>query len=116
MRSASVFCWLLSIGTVTAQQAPPPIIRSIQFRPIQTASRPLPSIGPDVITAAIQAKGIDLALERRLDPEALQKAAGAVRDLYNARGQKVRVEFRVNQIPPRSVQIAFEIIQLCSCE
>ncbi|MGO9258769.1 MAG: hypothetical protein ACLQU1_20980 [Bryobacteraceae bacterium] len=67
------------------------------------------------IAANWKSKGIDLAVGRSLDPAAIYKAADAIRDMYAGEGQKVRVEQTVTQIPPRSLGVAFEVIQLCAC-
>jgi hypothetical protein len=114
MRSA-VMCWVLvGVGALMAQP-PLPIVRSINFRPISTTSKGLHAFGPEEIAAAWKSKGIDLAVERRYDPAAVEKAANAIRDMYGDEGQRVRVEYIVAQIPPRSLQISFEINQLCTC-
>jgi hypothetical protein len=115
-RSAAI-CWvLLSVWALTAQQPPIPMpVRHIKVRLISTTSKGLTAIDFGAIAATWKSKGIDLAVERRLDPAAVEKAADAIRDMYADGGQKVRVEHTVTQIPPRSLEVAFEVIQLCAC-
>jgi hypothetical protein len=75
----------------------------------------LHAFGPEAFASAWKSKGIDLAVERRYDPAAVEKAAHALRAMYGDEGQKVRVEYTVTDIPPRSLEVTFEIIQLCTC-
>jgi hypothetical protein len=71
----------------------------------------------DAITATWRSKGIDLGVEHRLNPVAVEKAADVIRDMYGDKGQKVRVEHTVTQIPPgRSLEVKFEVTQLCTCD
>jgi hypothetical protein len=42
----------------------------------------------------------------------VDQAANVIRDMYGDARQKVRVEHAVKQIPPRSLEVAFEVIQL----
>jgi len=69
----------------------------------------------DEFEANLKSRGIDFAVERRFDPAAVEKAADVLRELYTGAGQEVRVEHTVSAIPPRSVEVSFEIIQLCAC-
>ena len=115
MRSAAI-CWImLGVGALTAQQPSIPIrVRSINVKPVSTNSEPLHAISFDAIVAALKSKGIRLAVGK-FDPAAVGKAADAIRDLYGDEGQKVRVEYTATQIPPRGVEVTFEVIQLCTC-
>lgn len=54
-------------------------------------------------------------MERTYNPAAVEEASAAIREMYSEQGQQVRVEYKVTQMPPRSVGIEFEVIQLCSC-
>jgi len=112
---AVIYSFLLGIGAITAQQASPRTVRSIRFRVISTNSKPLPGISMDEFAANMKSRGIDFAVERKFDPIAVEKAADVLRKLYSGAGQEVRVEHTVSAIPPRSVEVSFEIIQLCAC-
>jgi hypothetical protein len=116
MRSAAI-CWImLGVGALTAQQPSIPIpVRSIYVKLVSTNSEPLHAIGFDAIVEALRSKGIRLAVESRFDPAAVEKAADVIRDLYGDEEQKVRVEHTATQIPPRGVEVTFEVIQLCTC-
>jgi hypothetical protein len=117
MRSAAICLVLLGAAALTAQQPPLPIVRSIRFRLIATTRKGLPAIDLEAIAAAWKTKGIDLAVERRYNPAAVEKAAHAIRDTYRAQSQKVRVEYTVTgMIPPHSLEVKFEIVQLCACD
>ena len=116
MRSAAICLVLLGAAALTAQQPPLPIVRSIRFRPIATTGKGLPAIDLEAPAAAWKTRGIDLAVERRYNPAAVEKAAHVIRDMYGAQGQKVRVEYTVTEIPPHSLEVSFEIVQLCACD
>lgn len=115
MRSAAI-CWvLLGVGALTAQKPSLPIVRHIRVKLVSTNREPLNAIGFDAIAAALKSKGIHLAVESTFDPVAVDKAADMIRDMYGDEGQNVRVEYTATQIPPRSVEVSFEVIQLCTC-
>ena len=116
MRFAAI-CWvLLSVAALTAQQPSIPIsVRSITVRLVSTRSEPLHAIDFDAFAAAFKSHGIHLAVETRFDPAEVDKAADVIRDMYGHQGQKVRVEHTVAQRTPRGAEVAFEVIQLCSC-
>jgi hypothetical protein len=114
MRIATT-CWtaILCIGTLTAQNRPStPPVRRIKIRLISTNSEPLRDL-EDSVTEALKNTGV--ALERRFDPGAADRAESVIRDLYAQNGQTVRVEHTANQFQPGGVEIAFEVIQLCAC-
>lgn len=116
MRFAAICCFALGVGALTAQQPSVPVsVRSITVRPVSTSSAPLNAIDFEAFSSAWKARGIHLAVEIRLEPAAVDKAADVIRDMYRDRGQKVRVEHTVKQIRPGAVEVAFEIIQLCPC-
>jgi hypothetical protein len=56
---------------------------------------------------------VGLALDDRFDIARLQSAGDVIRDLYRDAGRKVRVEHSVTHMPPRSVEIAFDVVELC---
>jgi hypothetical protein len=68
------------------------------------------------IVKALKSRGVNIALESRLDPAQLPAATAVVRDLYRESGRNVRVDHSVTQIPPRAAEIAFEVIELCDCK
>jgi hypothetical protein len=112
----AIICWLfLGIGITTAQQASSLTVRSIRFKLTSTNSKPLADLPKDAFVSAMKSNGIDLAVERKFDPVAVEKAAGILRKLYGDAGQEVRVEHTVSEIPPRSLEVSFEIVQLCAC-
>jgi hypothetical protein len=113
----AVMCWaVLCAGALPAQQSSSPmLVRSIRIKLVSTSKVPLKSVDMDVITGALKSKGINLAVERRFDPSAVDKAAEMIREMYGDDGHKVRVEHTVIQIPPQSLEVAFEVIQLCMC-
>jgi len=116
MSRSAVMCWVLvGAGALMAQPPMLPIVRFINVRSVSTNSKELNAIGFDAIQAAWKSKGINLAVERRYDPAAVEKAANVIRDMYGDEGQKVRVEYTVSDIAPRSLQVSFEVIQLCTC-
>jgi hypothetical protein len=58
---------------------------------------------------------VNLAVGNRLDAASLSDAKEVIREMYAERGHTVRVEHRVRQIPPRSVEVVFKVIELCAC-
>ena len=112
----AVICWLfLFTGATTAQQATPLIVRSIRYKLTSTNKKPLSDLPLDALAAAMKGKGVDFAVERKFDSSAVEQAAKIIHGLYSDEGQEVRVEHTVSAIPPGSVEVAFEIIQLCAC-
>ena len=65
---------------------------------------------------AFKSRGVSLALEHRFDPAQLNGADDVIRDLYDDTGGKVRVEHSVTHLPPRGVEILFEVVELCDCK
>jgi hypothetical protein len=116
MRIVAMCLCLLTAGALTAQQSSTSMpVRSITLKLVSTSSEALNSIGLDAIAAALKGKGIQLAVEGRFDPSQVEKAADVIRDMYGDQGQKVRVEHSVTQMRPHSVGVAFEVVQLYSC-
>lgn len=116
MRFAVIFCAVLCAGALPAQEpSSSMLVRTIDIKLVETSKAPLRSFDMGVIAEAWKSKGINLAVERRFDPSATGKAADVIRDIYGAEGQKVRVEYMVTQMQPHSVEVAFEVIQLCTC-
>jgi hypothetical protein len=91
------------------------LVRSIKVRLVSTGESPLKPIDTDVFTGTLKRRRINLAVEHRFDASAVDRAAGAIRDIYRDVGQSVRVEHTVTQIPPGSLEVDFEVIQLCTC-
>ena len=114
---ALVCCFLLAAGMAAAQQVTPPlVIRSVSVRLIPSSSQGMNAIGFDRIAAALKRQGIPLAVEGKFDAAVVEKASDVIRDLYLEQGQKVSVEHSVAQLPPRSVEVRFEVVQLCNCD
>lgn len=114
---ALVCCFLLAAGVAAAQQvSTSPMIRSVSVRLIPSSRTGMNAIGFERIAAALKCQGIPLAVEGKFDAAAVEKAGNAIRDLYLAQGQKVRVEHSLTQLPPRSVEVRFEVVQLCNCD
>jgi hypothetical protein len=113
MRFAVMCCAVLCSGALPAQQSPSPmIVRSIRVKLVSTSTVPLKSLD---LFETLKSKDINLSVERSFDASAVEKAAEMFRDRYRDDGQKVRVEHTVTQISPSSLQVAFELIQLCTC-
>jgi len=83
---------------------------------VTTGSEPANPIGVDAIARALKSRRVSLAVEDRFDPAQLDKAGDVIRDLYGDTGRKVRVDYSVTHIPPRGVEVAFEVIELCDCK
>jgi hypothetical protein len=116
MRPAGL-CWIIiGSGLLTAQhQQRIPSIRSISVKVVSTSAKGLTPIEFHAITAAWKSKQVDLAVEGRLDIASIDKAKEVIRDMYGSKRHAVRVEHSVNQIPPRGVEIAFQVVELCTC-
>ena len=112
MRIASLCCVVFCAGALTAQQSLPPVVRSIQVR-LVPACETADDVSFETIAAAWKSKGINLEVEKRYDAAAVGKAAEVIRDLYRERGHEVRVKPRTTPIPPKSLEVTFEIGGLC---
>jgi outer membrane protein assembly factor BamA len=116
MRTVAGCLLLIAAGALRAQPQPSPIpVRSISVKLVSTSSAALNAISMSAIAAALKDKGIHLAVESAFDSTAVEKAGDAIRDMYFQQGQRVRVEHTVTQAPPRSVEVVFEVVQLCAC-
>lgn len=116
MRAAIISCIFLGFGVLAAQQPPAFLsVRSINFKLISTTHKGLEPVSPDLIAATLKSKRINLAIAGRFDPAAVDKAAEAIRERYRQEGHNVRVEHSAKQISPGGVEVAFEVIELCSC-
>jgi len=91
-------------------------VRSIRVRLISTSSKPLVDIPPGVFAETLKRKDVDLAVESKFDASAVDQAAEVLRGLYRDAGQEVRVKHAVSQMPPHSLEVSFEVIQLCTCQ
>jgi len=113
MRFAIMCCAVLCTGALLAQPSSPPSkVRSIRIKLVSTSKDPLKPVDMNTITETLVSKGINLAVERAYDSSAVDKAADVIRDMYGNEGQKVRVEHTLRQIPPRSLEVVFQVIQL----
>ncbi len=108
-----IMCFALAAGVLMADQSSMHI-RSVIYKFVSTAKTPLKEMSIDAITTTLTSKGIAL---RNFDSSEVDRAGDVIRDLYGNAGQKVRVEHSVTQASgSRSVEVRFEVIQLCSCE
>jgi hypothetical protein len=88
------------------------MVRSIRVQLVSTGSVPLKPLDMNTISQAFQKQGVNLALEQKFDPAAVDPAATLIQGLYAEHGQKVRVDHTVKPIPPRSMEVAFQVVQL----
>ena len=111
-----ILCLLLTGSALSLawQTSYIPIVRSIRVQFIQTSSEPPPAIGVETILEAL--KKVGLAVEQRLDSSKLNKAVDVIQSLYGNAGRKVRVEHSVGSIPPRSLEVTFDVTELCTCK
>ena len=106
--------FLLSLGVFLGQQTSTALtVRSIRVKLVSTSSQRTSPIGIEAIVKGLKSRGVGLALDDRFDPARLQSAGDVIRDLYRDTGRKVRVEHSVTHMPPRSVEIAFDVVELC---
>ena len=117
MRATVINCVLLGFGVLAAAQQPPtsPSVRSIKFRLIATSNKNVKPISPELIAAGLKAKGINLAIEGRFEPAEAEKATYAIRDMYRRQGNDVRVEHSASRLHPGGIEVAFEVVELSSC-
>jgi hypothetical protein len=116
MRKVALCSILFATGVLAAQQTSTSLpIRSISVKLVPTSNADMNAIPFDSIMAAWRNERIDLAVEHGFDAAAVDKASDAIRTMYAGLGHKVRVEHKVTQVSPRSLDVAFEVIQLCPC-
>jgi hypothetical protein len=115
-RSRAIVLMAVMAAAAAAQtEASRLTVRSIRVRLISTSSKPLVDIPQGIFAQTLKRKGIALAVENRFDESSVEQAAEGLRGLYADAGQEVRVEHAVSQMPPHSLEVSFEIIQLCTC-
>jgi hypothetical protein len=108
-----IMCLAIAAGVLMADQSSLHI-RGVIYKVVSTSKTPLKQVSIPAITTMLKSKGITL---ENFDSAEVDRAADVVRDLYGNMGQKVRVEHSVTQASaPRSVEVEFTVIQLCSCE
>jgi len=56
---------------------------------------------------------VDLALDRRLNGAVLEKAGQVIGRVYGKAGRTVRVEHTATQTPRGSVDIVFQVVEVC---
>jgi len=92
-------------------------IRSIKIIPVPTSRAGLPDPGTKVQDALAS---VPLTVESKLDGptllSAIDKAEKSIQSVYKGLGKSVRVEHELEQIPPRSLELRFRVIELCSCD
>jgi hypothetical protein len=117
MRPAILVCLILiSAGLLSPQeQQSRPIVRAISIKVVATSPQGLTPIGFDAILSAWKSSQVNLSVEQRLDLASIDKAREIIRELYSKSGHAVRVEHSVNPMPPRSVEVVFQVIELCRC-
>jgi hypothetical protein len=109
------FCLIvLGCAILTAQEDNrTQLIRSITVRLISTrATAPKPIDFTD-IAAAWKARQVKLRIEQPLDINSIETAKEAIREMYGKSGRVVKVDHRISQIPPRSLEVAFEVVEPC---
>ncbi len=103
--SLVAFALLFAQTEPQAPDAKPPVIRVLDFKNFQ----------PVKMAEALQclkAKGVHLAVERRLDSQELEAAQKALEGLLAENGRPgARVKVDVAPIPPRSVRITFTAVE-----
>jgi hypothetical protein len=104
-------CTLLTAQGQQWQQQP--MVRSITMRLITTHTEASKPIALDAITSAWKNRQVKLAVEHPLDVASIEGAKEVIREMYSANGREVKVDHRINSIPPRSAEVSFEIIELC---
>jgi hypothetical protein len=117
MRLRLVCSMLLVIGISLSQPAPTALtIRHIRIKLVSTTPGSSNPIDIATIMKALRSSGVNIALENRLDPAQLPAATAVIRDLYRESGRSVRVDYSVTQIPPRALELVFEVVELCDCK
>ncbi|MEJ7606603.1 MAG: hypothetical protein WKF37_10100 [Bryobacteraceae bacterium] len=81
---------------------------------ISTSVSGLAPIHFEAIAAAWKSSQVKLDVENRLDVAFVDRAKEVIRGLYAASGHSVRVEHTLNHISPRSVEVAFQVVELCN--
>jgi len=74
----------------------------------------LKPLGLHAISEALQKQGVKLAVAHRFDAAAVDQAETMIQGLYADQGQKVRVDYTLKPIAPRSMEAAFHVVQLIS--
>lgn len=112
------FCLIfLGCTLLTAQeQQPSPSVRSITVRLISTRAAALNPIDFDTIKTAWTNRQVPLTVEQQLDVTSIGTAKEVIRELYSNSGRAVKVDHRISQIAHRSVEVAFEVVELCAGE
>lgn len=82
-------------------------VRSIKF-----SSESLSSTAISEIQDAWRKDNVRLEVENPFDIKSLKKAEDSIRAVYRTKGQKVKVTHEIAEIPPRSLEINFRIVQL----
>jgi hypothetical protein len=114
MRLAFLLIAIACAGLLSAQQPQwSPTVRSITIKLTDKGRHGIPHVEFESIAASWRAAQINLAVETNLDTDSIGKAKAVLREIYRRRGHAVRVEHRVNQMPTRSVEVAFEVVEIC---
>ena len=116
MRPTALCLIILGSGLLTAQHRSSLSIRSISIEFIPTSPVAVVPIQFKEIMAAWKNKRVNLEVENRLDLASIDRAKEVIREMYGSNGHPVRVEHRVNQVPPGGVEVAFQVVDLCTCE
>jgi hypothetical protein len=109
------FCLIvLGCALLTAQEHKQnPMVRSITVRLISARAMAPKSIDFTAITAAWKTRQVPLAVEQPLNVKSIETAKEVIREMYSKTGRVVKVDHRMSQIPPRSLEVAFEVVELC---
>jgi hypothetical protein len=113
----ALLCLLARAGTglLNGEQQSNLIVRSISVRFIPTGTEHLMPVEFAAIAARWKNDQVNLAVERKLDIAAIDRAEEVIREMYRVRGETVRVEHSVRQLSPRTVEVGFEVVPLCQC-
>lgn len=104
---------LLVVSSALAQFVPK--VRMVHIETIRTSEKGLPEIPTRRILDAFRASEVGLRVEGPFDLAAVERAKAVLEELYRQQGSSVRVEYRTEQMPPRSVGVSFRVIELCGC-
>lgn len=109
MKRTVLFLIAIIFGVLSAQDLSRKV-RSIRVSP-DPKVKGLSSVSFPEIQSAWRKDDVKLALESPLDIGSLKKAEDSIQAIYRAKGQKVRVTHEIAEIPPRSLEINFRIVQ-----
>lgn len=95
---------------------PRPFVRHITITAVASGgpTRAFTPIEFATIAAEWKRSQVPLELERPLDLAAVASAKAVISRLYAREGHSVGVEHVISNIEPRSLQVAFKVVELCT--